>query len=406
MNVLYTCTIHCVLQKVNHVSVSVSSVKQCQSHTIVMNLIAILQTVSTVFQYSELLWLLRQIKSTTSEHRQSMIRTSPKVIVVLAILLIEDYLTIASEGMSKKESFVLRCATSLDDLQWVIKMAAEVGFILRKKEAECYFSAGLTPYFYISELNGKRIGCASLVKHRESEAIGSFYIVAKPYRGSGFGKKMYAFCLSSNEQCNIQTFTHVYLKDHHEKNGFQTGWVLKRYQFTASRAVEGLASCQLPPSVEQILPASQVDFEKLFAYSADMLGSSQTCKLLLAAWLCHLQESSWAAIDKNGEVVGYLIMSETICFPQQANYYIAPLYASSAGVARSLLKVAAEYASANDPRHILCTEIPVEFNLQFVSFLENEIGARSVLDLFFMANKEFPRKCLSKVFGIASTDVL
>ena len=138
-------------------------------------------------------------------------------------------------------------------------------------------------------------------------------------------RRCIAFCLSSNEQCNIQTFTHVCLKDHHENNGFQTGWMLQRYQFTASRAVEGLASCQLPPSVKQILPASQVDFEKVFAYSADMLGSSQTCKLLLAAWLCHLQESSWAAIDKNGEMVGYLIMSETICFPQQANYYIAPL---------------------------------------------------------------------------------
>ena len=46
-----------------------------------------------------------------------------------------------------------------------------------------------------------------------------------------------------------------------------------------------------------ILPASQVDFEKLFAYSADMLGTSQACKLLLAAWLVHLQKSSWVAFD-------------------------------------------------------------------------------------------------------------
>ena len=91
---------------------------------------------------------------------------------------------------------------------------------------KCYFSAGLTSYFYTGELNGKRIGCVSLVKHGESEAIGSFYIVAKPYRGSGFGRKMYTFCLPSNEQCHIQTFTHVYLK-----------------------------------VVEQILPASQADFE-------------------------------------------------------------------------------------------------------------------------------------------------
>ncbi len=312
----------------------------------------------------------------------------------------------ASEGMSKnEETFLIRRATSLDDLQWVIEMATEEGFMPRKKEAECYFSAGLTPSFYIGELNGKRIGCTSLVKHGESEAIGSYYIIAKPYRGSGFGKRMYNFCLSYKDQCNIQTFSLTHLVDHHVKNGFKPGWLIKSYEFTASRAVEGLASCHLPPSVEQILPASQADFEKLFAYSADMMGSSQTCKLLLAAWLCHLQESSWAAVDKNGEVVGYLIMSETIRFPKEG-YYIAPLYANSAAIACSLLKVAAEFASANDPRNTLHVDIPVDFKQEFVRILEEEIGAKSILDIIFMANKEIPSKGLSKVYSFASIDVL
>ena len=114
----------------------------------------------------------------------------------------------ASEGRSKnKESFVIRRATSLDDLQWVIKMATKEDFMPRKKEAECYFSAGLITYFYIGELNGKRIGCLSLVEHEESVAIGSYYIIAKPCRGLGFGKKLYDFSLSFSDRCNIQTFS-------------------------------------------------------------------------------------------------------------------------------------------------------------------------------------------------------
>ena len=312
----------------------------------------------------------------------------------------------ASEGTSKnEESFVIRRATSLADLQWVIKMAAEEGWAPRKKEAECYFSAGLTPYFYIGELKGERVGCAALVEHGESVAIGGYCIVAKPYRGSGFGKKMLDFCLASSDQCNIQTFSVMNMKDCYQKRGLQPRWMGKRYQFTASHAFEGLASCHLPPSVDQILPASQVDFEKLFAYSADMLGSSQTCKLLLASWLCHLQESSWAAIDKNGEVVGYLIMSENIRFPKEG-FLIAPLYANSAAIAHSLLKVAAEFASAKDPRHKLHMDIPVDFKQEFVRILEEEIGARLSFDLIFMANKEIPRKCLNKVYSLASIDVL
>ena len=311
-----------------------------------------------------------------------------------------------SEGTSKnEETFVIRHATSLDDLQWVIKMATKEAFMPRKKEAECYFSAGLTPYFYIGELNGKRIGCISLVEHEESVAIGSYYIIAKPYRGFGFGKKLYDFCLSFSDRCNIQTFSFPYLKNYHQKKGFQAGWTVNTYQFNASRAVEGLASNQLPPSVEQILPASQVDFEKLFAYGADMMGTSETCKLLLAAWLCHLQESSWAAMDKNGEVVGYLLMSETVRFPEQG-YSIAPFYANSAPIARSLLKVVVAFASANNPKHTLIMDIPVDFNPEGVSIVEKEFGAWPVDEVIFMATKGIPEKCLSKVFSMASCEVL
>ena len=65
--------------------------------------------------------------------------------------------------MSKnKKNFVIRHATSLDDLQWVMRMAAEEGFTPREKEAECYFTAGLTPYFYIGELNGEKLAASRM----------------------------------------------------------------------------------------------------------------------------------------------------------------------------------------------------------------------------------------------------
>ena len=314
----------------------------------------------------------------------------------------------ASEDMSKKkDTFVVRHARSLEDLQWVIKMATEEeGFAPREKEAECYFLAGLTPYFYIGELNEERISCMSLVRHRESYVVGGYNIAKKSYRGKGYGKRMLEVGLKDVGDQRIQTFAPESSVNPYQKSGYQPGWMVKVYQFDASCAVEFLASRMLPPSVEQILPASQVDFEKLFAYGADMLGTSQTCKSLLAAWLCHLQESSWAAIDKNGEVVGYLIMSKTTCFSEEG-YLIAPFYANSAPIARSLLKVAAAFACANNPRKtILKTKIPIDYNPEGVSILEKELGAKPVFDLTFMTNKEGPNRCLSKVFSMASTSVL
>ena len=194
------------------------------------------------------------------------------------------------------------------------------------------------------------------------------------------------------------------LKDYHLKREFQLGWVVKTYQFTASHAVEGLVNTQLPTSVE-ILPASQADFEKLFAYGADMMSTSQICKVLLAQWLSHLQESSWVAIDITGKVVGCLIMSKLTCFPEQG-YCIAPFYADSVPVAHSLLKVAVEFASANNPRNKVTVDIPVHHNKEGDSILEKEIGAKPTKDLVFMCSKELPNKRLSKVFSVASTQVL
>ena len=304
-----------------------------------------------------------------------------------------------------RRTFLIRRAKSLDDLQWVMKMATEEGWGPREKEAECYFSAGLTPYFYIGELKGKRIGCISLVRHGETMAFVGYYIVAKPFREEGYGEKLAAFVKSLGDQRNLRTMVDMKQKDDLQKRGYLPGWKVTVYQFISSRAVEGLSNSQLPPSVEQILPASHVDFEKLFAYGADMLGTSQTCKLVLAAWLSHLQESSWVAIDNTGEVVGYLIMSKLTRFPEQG-YRIAPFYADSSPIARSLLKMAVEFASANNPRHNIVMDVPADNNPESISIVEKEIGAKPIQECIFFSDKELPTKHLSKVFGIASASVL
>ena len=316
----------------------------------------------------------------------------------------------ASEGKSEdKETFVIRRAKLLDDLQWVIKLATEDGWLPRKKEAECYFLAGLTPYFFIGELNGKRIGCVSIVRHGESAAAGGYHLVAKPYRGKRYGKDLFRFSQAFGGQSNVNILFWIpttKLNFYQQIGSYKPGWVMRIYKLTASRAVEGLATSQLSPSDALILPASKADFEKLFAYGANMMGTSQTCKLLLAAWLSHLQESSWVAIDNLSEVVGYLILSETTGFPEDG-YRIAPLYADSASIALSLLRVAIGFASATNPKHNIEIYIPVDHNPEGVGLLE-DIGAQPAMDQTFMATKTLPvaNKCLSKVFGIACDQIM
>ena len=135
-----------------------------------------------------------------------------------------------------------------------------------------------------------------------------------------------------------------------------------------------------------------------------MLGTSQVFKRLLAAWLAHLHKSSWVAIDNTGNVVGYLIMSETVRFPERG-YYIAPLFADSAPIARSLLKVAVSFASEDNPRHNILMDIPAD-NMEGVSMLVSELGANLDHDLIVMSRMEAISRNLGKVFSNASSRVL
>ena len=216
---------------------------------------------------------------------------------------------------------------------------------------------------------------------------------------------MFEFAASTvSDQCNIQLTALDCMKDFMQKREYHPCRIVKLYSFTSSRAIESLASTQLPPSVAQILPASQAGFNKLFEYSADMLGTSQVCKRLLAAWLTHLHKSSWVAIGNTGEVVGYLIMSETACLLEEG-YYIAPLFADSAPIARSLLKVAVSFASEDNPRHNILVDISAD-NVEGVSMLVSELGANLDHDLIVMSTKEAISRNLSKVFSNASSRVL
>ena len=320
-----------------------------------------------------------------------------------------DRVLMANEDQKSNKTFLVRRATSLDDLQWVMNQATEEGWMQCESDVECCFTAGLAPDFFIGELNGERIGCVSLVRHGDSHYFIGFLIVLKPYTGQGYGQRIWAAAEASlGDQYSAYGASVVNIKDVHTLMNLPTcpGWISRRYKFDVLQACKSLAGSQFPPFLAQIMPASQADFEKVFAYGADMLGTSQACKLVLAAMVARSQESSWVAIDNQGEVVGYLIMSKTIRFPEEG-YHIAPLYADSADIARSLLKVAVEFAAPNNPKHVFL-DIAADLNPKGVGILENELGAKKHADLVFFSigAKGIPSKPQYKVFGAASLGIM
>ena len=386
-----------------------------QPYRIVSRLLPSCATVSPSRQYR--LWLpydRRGVVNGTHGPRVTSRMRYPTTLLVMNIghsapcnVIESDRVLMANEDQKSNKTFVVRRATSLDDLQWVMNQATEEGTMPHEKEAECYFTAGLLPDFFIGELNDERIASLSFVKHGNSTYFVGSFIVLKPYRGQGYGKKLWDTAVASlDDQYNIHGVSVLNINDVHTVMNHTTfpGWISRRYTFNVSQACKSLAGSQFPPFLAQIMPASQADFEKVFAYGADMLGTSQACKLVLAAMIACSQESSWVAIGNQGEVVGYLIMSKTIRFPEDG-YHIAPLFADSADIARSLLKVAVEYAAPNNPRHIFL-DIASDLNPKGVDILENELGAKKLADFVYYGTKGILSKPQHKVFGAASVTIM
>ena len=301
-----------------------------------------------------------------------------------------SYLEMETQG-----NFIIRRAISLDDLQWVLKRTTEESWMTGAKDAECYFSAGLTNDFFIGELNGERISCIGMVRHGNSLAFVGFFVVVEQFRGKGYGLKTWKAAFADiSEECEVQLVAVLDMQDRYEKIGFQPGWIVTRFKFSATRALESLSSCRTDV---RIFSAKKANFEELFTYSVDMMVSSQTCKSVLASWLSYAQESSWVAVNDEGKIVGYLIMSKTSRFPEEG-YRVAPFFASSAVIAQSLLKTAVEFAIPNKPEFIFLDATP-DLNSDSLNLME-EVGADRVVDYIFMGTKGIPKLAHEKVFGM------
>ena len=275
-------------------------------------------------------------------------------------------------------------------------------------DAICFFTANLTHCFYIGELNGQKISCISIVKHGESCAVVGYYIVIKAFRGKGYGLKTWRFAFEdagiTNSSYNVQLYAMMNsnMQSRYEKWGLKPDWMAKTFTFDVSRAQKSLSDCQFPLSVAKIIPGSQVNLEKLVEYGADVMGSSQVCKSMLAAWISIGEESSWVATDNSSEIVGYLIMKKTTCFPE-GGYRIGPFYSDSAAIARSLLKCAVEFAADVSNRHQFYIELPCD-NLEGVNIIEG-FGATVIFEVIFMASKRI-KVPYNKILGDAYEEIM
>ena len=104
---------------------------------------------------------------------------------------------IGSMHCQASQEFKVRRLTTPEEVRdRVYTRAAAEGWRPGTLDYVSYYAADKTGFF-VGELNGKPIGCISVVKQSHNFAYAGTYILSKEYRGKGYAMKMFDVAMTS-----------------------------------------------------------------------------------------------------------------------------------------------------------------------------------------------------------------
>ena len=200
--------------------------------------------------------------------------------------------------------------------------------------------------FFVGELNGEIISHVNAVKYPDHSIHIGCFVVQKEHSGKGYGKQTWDSAWKTlDHNCTIGLDSRSYMIPKFESYGFCAAWENLVVLLNFEKIIKNFGN--VDPSGFQLRPIRAVDAEKLFLYDASVLGSPR--HTLVERWISIPGSLGWAALDEDGNVVGYTVVRPIIVGAgTQFGLSMAPLYANSDQIARALLVMAAETCQANE----------------------------------------------------------
>ena len=296
--------------------------------------------------------------------------------------------------MAGQEWFIVRQASSLNDLRWVMNMCIQEGWPTREKDAECYFSAGMTSHFFIGELNGQKVSCIAVYKYGDAYCYVSHFVVEPKHRGKGYGLCTWKRAMDyAGEGPNLVLDSVTSMEETYEKSGFHREFVERAYVVTSNEIAKALSEIK-PPEGVSILPGCKADINNLNEYTKGVLGISY--KRLLASWINLNTSISFVAVNRQLEVVGCIIVVKD----NKGDYMAVPFLSNSMSTAQSLLKESTQMIVSVNPEATLLVYVP-ESNLFGVRMFEEQLGGIPKEFYVRMCNKGYLDMQASSVFGLS-----
>ncbi len=228
--------------------------------------------------------------------------------------------------MKVLENFVIRQAEK-DDMGFFILQAKKEGWNPGLRDGDAFYDAD-PDGFFIGELDGRPIGTISAVRYNHFGFLG-FYIVAKAYRGHGYGLSLWQRAMAYLSGCHIGLDGLVLQQGNYKKSGFKFHHPHLRF--------EGWTFPRANPN-EAIKAAKAIDFASLLAYDTGHFPSQR--QAFLKTWLDMANSQSLVYQDQSG-IRGMGTIRK--CFK---GYKIGPLFAETPKIAEELFLNLAVFAKS------------------------------------------------------------
>ncbi len=237
--------------------------------------------------------------------------------------------------------------------------------------------------FFVGLFEGKPVSSISAVDYGDSYGFLGFYIVQAPFRGRGFGIKIWNAGMRHLEGRNIGLDAVLGQQKQYERMGFWPCYKSVRFQGAGIGAES---------KTEGISYLSEMPIEELLAYDDQFFPVPR--HVFVNSWISQPDGIALGFLNEN-ELVGYGVLRR--CYQ---GYKIGPLFADDEKAADALFRA-------------LCGRVPqgmlVFLDIPEPNFAALELAKRHqmcpVFETVRMYTKEEPRLPMDRIFGVTSFEL-
>ena len=267
------------------------------------------------------------------------------------------------------------------DIGRMIEWAAAEGWNPGVDDGEC-FAAADPKGLLVACLEGEPLGCISVIAYDDRFGFLGLYIVAKGFRGRGYGLRLWKAGLRHLGERSIGLDSVLAQQDTYRRSGFAAAHANVRYG--------GRVNVD-PPSDASLIALADVPFDSILTFDRRVFPAPR--ERFLRCWLNPEKRRAYAVLRED-EVVGYGVIRRSI-----DGCKVGPLFAMDEASADMLFQALAATVSGEAT---LAIDVPVP-NAAGIN-LARRYGLDPSFETVRMYRREDPGLPLSWIYGITTLE--